>query len=142
MVSIPLTNSTAATIVGSADYLEKHGVPLQPDDLTYHSCIGYRFVSSGRLYRWPLAKGKSKFEFEVGGSLAFNDGEAVRAAALDGLGLCYVFRSKIEEDVRAGRLIPVLTDWTPDLPGFSLYYPDRSRTAPAFRAMIEHLKSQ
>jgi len=36
---------------------------------------------------------------------------------------------------------PVLQDWLPDLPGFSLYYPSRRRTAPAFRALIEHMRT-
>jgi DNA-binding transcriptional LysR family regulator len=141
MVSVPLTPSTAVSIVASPDYLENRGVPADPEDLASHACIGYRFVSSTRLYRWPLAKGKKKAEYGTDGALVFNDGEAIRAAALDGLGLAYVFRSQVRNDIDLGRLVPVLTNWLPDLPGFSLYYPDRARTAPAFRAMIDHLRT-
>lgn len=141
MVSMPLTSSTAVSIVGAPEYLEKRGVPFQPEDLASHACIGYRYVSSGRLYRWPLAKGKKKAEYATDGSLVFNDGQAIRAAALDGLGLAYLFRSQVCGDIKSGKLVAVLADWLGDLPGFSLYYPDRARTAPAFRAMIDHLKT-
>ncbi|MBX5173391.1 LysR family transcriptional regulator [Rhizobium sp. NZLR1b] len=140
MVSVPLTSSTAVSIVASPEYLEKRGVPLEPEELASHACIGYRYVSSGRLYRWPLTKGKQKAEYATDGSLVLNDGEAIRAAALDGLGLAYLFRSQVHSDIVSGKLVPVLMDWLSDLPGFSLYYPDRTRTAPAFRAMIDHLK--
>jgi DNA-binding transcriptional LysR family regulator len=141
MVSVPLTRSTAVSIVASPDYLKERGVPADPEDLVRHACIGYRFVSSTRLYRWPLARGKKKAEYGADGMLVFNDGEAIRAAALDGLGLAYVFRSQVRNDIDLGSLVPVLTDWLPDLPGFSLYYPSRARTAPAFRAMIDHLRT-
>ncbi|AOF92195.1 LysR family transcriptional regulator [Sinorhizobium sp. RAC02] len=141
MVSVPLTRSTAVSIVASPDYLEERGVPAEPEDLVRHACIGYRFVSSTRLYRWPLARGKKKAEYGTDGMLVFNDGEAIRAAALDGLGLAYVFRSQVRNDIDLGSLVPVLADWLPDLPGFSLYYPNRARTAPAFRAMIDHLRT-
>ncbi|RYG94665.1 MAG: LysR family transcriptional regulator, partial [Alphaproteobacteria bacterium] len=131
----------AVSIVASPDYLKERGVPADPEDLVRHACIGYRFVSSTRLYRWPLARGKKKAEYGTDGMLVFNDGEAIRAAALDGLGLAYVFRSQVRNDIDLGSLVPVLTDWLPDLPGFSLYYPSRARTAPAFRAMIDHLRT-
>jgi DNA-binding transcriptional LysR family regulator len=141
MVSVPLTRSTAVSIVASPDYLKERGVPADPEDLVRHACIGYRFVSSTRLYRWPLARGKKKAEYGTDGMLVFNDGEAIRAAALDGLGLAYVFRSQVRNDIDLGSLVPVLTDWLPDLPGFNLYYTSRARTAPAFRAMIDHLRT-
>ncbi|PSS59729.1 LysR family transcriptional regulator [Ensifer sp. NM-2] len=141
MVAVPLTQSTAVLIVASPAYLEKRGLPTKPDDLADHACIGYRFVSSNRLYRWTLAKGKKNVEYGNDGGLVFNDGAAIRAAALDGLGLAYLFESQVHNDIASGKLVPVLTDWLPTLPGFSLYYPDRARTAPAFRAMIDHLRA-
>lgn len=141
MVSLQLTESTPVTIVASPEYLQKRGVPVKPEDLAAHSCIGYRFVSSTRLYRWPLARNDVHVEYATDGGIVFNDGEAIRSAALDGLGLAYLFASQVRNDIAQGRLIPVMADWLPNLPGFSLYYPSRAKTAPAFRAMIEHLKS-
>ncbi|MBA8881380.1 LysR family transcriptional regulator [Phyllobacterium myrsinacearum] len=141
MVAVPLTRSAPVMIVGSPEYLQKHGpVPTHPNDLSAHICIGYRFVSSTRLYRWPLSKKGKTVEFKTGGHLVFNDGEAIRSAALDGLGLAYLFEVQVRGDIKSGRLVSVLSDWLPDLPGFSLYYPDRTRTSPAFRALINHLR--
>lgn len=140
MVAVPLTRSAPVVIVGSPEYLQKHGpVPTHPDDLSAHICIGYRFVSSRRLYRWPLSKKGKTVELKTSSPLIFNDGEAIRSAAVDGLGLAYLFEAQVREDIKSGRLISVLSDWLPALPGFSLYYPNRTRTSPAFRALINHL---
>jgi DNA-binding transcriptional LysR family regulator len=141
MVTVPLTKVSPVSIVGAPAYFASRApVPQTPDDLPAHRCISYRFQTSTRLYRWPLEKDGRKIEYKSDGTLVLNDGEAIRAAALDGLGLAYLFTSQVAADIAAGRLVPVLADWLPGLPGFSLYYPSRRRTSPAFRALIAHLR--
>lgn len=142
MVIVPLTQSSPVVIVGAPAYFDSHGpAPLAPEDLQAHRCISYRYKTSTRLYRWLLEKDGNKIEFKSDGPLVLNDGAAIRSAALDGLGLAYLFAAMVDDDMRAGRLQPVLQDWLPGLPGFSLYYPSRRRTAPAFRALIEHIRA-
>ncbi|SDP69744.1 LysR family transcriptional regulator [Phyllobacterium sp. OV277] len=141
MVALSLTTSTPVVIVGAPAYFERNGpMPQTPSDLTAHRCITYRFVSSTRLYRWPLAKNGQAIDFKTDGTLILNDGEAIRTAAIDGLGLAFLFESQISQDVVSGRLIRVLADWLPELPGFSLYYPSRRRTTSAFRALIDYIR--
>ncbi|ANF58271.1 LysR family transcriptional regulator [Halotalea alkalilenta] len=139
MVALPLTKASPISIVGAPDYLRAHGAPQTPEDLKQHRCLGYRFASS-RLHRWTLGKNGQWIRFRPETVLVLNDGEAIRMAALDGLGLAYVFSSQVADDIAAGRLLPVLEAWLPDLPGFSLYYPGARQTSPAFRALIEHLR--
>jgi DNA-binding transcriptional LysR family regulator len=140
MVAIPLTTSSAVTIVGAPDYFERLGhKPDSPEDLREHRCIFYRFVGSKRLSPWPLRKGQRSVDFSADGPLVLNDGAAIRAAALDGLGLAYLFKSQVAGDLTQGRLVEVLSDWVPATSGFSLYYPDRRRVSPAFRAFIDDI---
>jgi DNA-binding transcriptional LysR family regulator len=142
MVVMPLTQSSPVVIVGAPAYFERHiPAPHTPEQLKAHRCIGYRYNTSTRLYRWLLEKDGNKIEVKSNGPLVLNDGAAVRSAAIDGLGLAYLFASMVHDDIHAGRLLPVLQDWLPDLPGFSLYYPSRRRTAPAFRALIERMRA-
>jgi DNA-binding transcriptional LysR family regulator len=141
MVVMPLTQSSPVVIVGAPAYFENHvPPPRSPEELKAHRCIGYRYHTSTRLYRWLLEKDGNKIEFKSSGPLVLNDGAAIRSAAIDGLGLAYLFAAMVGNDIHAGRLKPVLQDWLPDLPGFSLYYPSRRRTAPAFRALIAHMR--
>jgi DNA-binding transcriptional LysR family regulator len=142
MVVMPLTESSPVVIVGAPVYFESHiPAPKTPAELNAHRCISYRYNTSTRLYRWLLEKDGNKIEFKSNGPLVLNDGAAIRSAAIDGLGLAYLFATMVHDDVKAGRLQTVLQDWLPDLPGFSLYYPSRRRTAPAFRALIEHMRA-
>lgn len=140
MVAIPLTNSTPVVIAGSASYFEKYPIPVIPEDLAAHRIVSYRYKSSSRLFRWPLEKGRQKFEYRANPALIFDDGAAIRSAVMDGMGLGFLLRSQVVGDLDAGDLVEVLAEWLTDLPGFSLYYPSRRRTSPAFRALIEHFK--
>jgi DNA-binding transcriptional LysR family regulator len=48
----------------------------------------------------------------------------------------------IAADVAAGRLVPVLEDWTPRLSGFFLYHSSRRRVTPALAAFIAFVKAE
>ncbi len=64
----------------------------------------------------------------------------MRAAAMDGAGLAYVFDQRVADDIDAGRLIPVLEDWCPPFDGFSIYYPTRRQVRPALRAFVDFFR--
>ncbi|WP_246705307.1 LysR substrate-binding domain-containing protein [Rhizobium sp. RM] len=140
MVSLPLTATTRVVIAGAASYFEKYPTPTNPENLIHHRTISYRYVSSSRLLRWPLATGQRKLDYKVTPSLIFDDGEAIRKAVIDGLGIGFLLRSQVAADLETNKLVQVLDDWVTDLPGFSLFYPSRQRISLAFRAFIDHLK--
>lgn len=141
MVAVSLTKSSPTVVVASPDYLDRSkGRPLDPADLQDHQCINYRFAGSGRLFHWPLEKKEVRLDVRPPGQLILDNGEAIRAAALDGLGLAFLFEAQVAEDIAAGRLERVLVDWLKPLPGFSLFYPNRRHVSPAFRAWIDYIK--
>ncbi|NTE48078.1 LysR family transcriptional regulator [Agrobacterium pusense] len=140
MVALPITATTPVVIAGAASYFNENPAPARPDDLINHRTISYRYVTSSRLFHWPLATGHRKFDYKISPSLIFDDGAAIRAAVIDGLGVGFMLRSQVASDLEAGKLVAVLSEWVADLPGFSLYYPSRRRTSPAFRAFIDHMK--
>lgn len=141
MVAVSLSSSSPAVIVGSPGYLASfEGPPVTPSDLQSHRRINYRFANSGRLFRWPLEKGEARFEIQGEAQLVLDNGEAIRAAALDGLGLAFLFETQVANDLASGSLIKVLPDWVRPLPGFSLFYPSRRQVSPAFRVWIDYMK--
>ena len=62
------------------------------------------------------------------------------SAAEQGLGLAYVYAQYAAEPVAAGRLLTVLTDWCPEIPGFYLYYPSRKLMPAGLKAFVEMLR--
>ena len=140
LVGLNLTGPLPWQIVASPEYLAEHGTPQTPEDLVNHSCIGYRYTSSPQLYQWELLKSGRLTPFNVQGRIVVNDYASKLAAARQGLGLAYDLEATFAQDVRAGRLVPVLTSYTQTSEGFFLYYPHRHQVMPKLRAFIEVCK--
>ena len=139
MIAARASGPWRGLVVGAPAYFERHEKPLQPRDLMQHRCIRRRF-SSGRIYRWELEKDGRQVTVDVDGPLIVSDQRLMRAAAIDGAGLAYVFDQRVAEDIAAGRLVPVLEDWCPAFDGFSIYYPSRRQMRPALRAFVDFFR--
>jgi len=137
MVAVPLTAAIRTAVVGAPSYFATHPVPKVPADLASHVCINYRWSGTGALYRWPFGKAGERIDAEVAGSLTVNDAGLTVRAALEGMGLVATLESLVAQDIAAGRLIRVLEDWCPPLPGFYLYYPSGRLLSAALRAFID-----
>ncbi|MCX8996182.1 LysR substrate-binding domain-containing protein [Rhizobiaceae bacterium BDR2-2] len=139
MIAVHVSGPRRGAVVGSPGYFAEHPPPEHPQDLARHRCIRRRF-SSGRLYRWELEKDGKVLVADVQGPLILADQSLILAAALDGAGLAFVFEQRVEEDIRAGRLIRVLEDWCPPFDGFYIYYPSRRQMRPALRAFVDFFR--
>ena len=139
MIAVRASGLQRGVIVASPAYLAAHGRPEAPGDLIRHRCIRRRF-SSGRIYRWELEKAGKALAVDVSGPLILPDQRLMRKAAIDGAGLAYLFDGRIDDDVAAGRLVPVLEDWCPPFEGFFIYYPSRRQMRPALRAFLDFFR--
>ena len=115
-------------VCGSPSYLRKRGVPRHPSDLATHNCLGFAYWGTGKEWRFGGPAGDCLVR--VHGSLRANNGEALRMAACSGLGIIMQPEVLLSEDVRTGRLIPILTEFEPpSRPMQIVYLPDRRPTA-------------
>jgi hypothetical protein len=73
--------------------------------------------------------------------LHINAARTLADAALDGLGLAYVFEQLVGTLLEQGRLVRVLEVWCPDSPGFFLYDPSRRQLPVALRAFIDFTRT-
>lgn len=142
MVAVRIGPPKTAHVVASPEYFSRRGIPQHPRDLLEHDCIGFRHVTSGQIERWGFERDGEAFELAVSGRLIINDSSALVQAALDGIGVAYMTNGYIERFIDAGRLRRVLADWSPDLPGLTLYYPDRRRVPSKLRALIDFLRER
>ncbi|RMU77857.1 LysR family transcriptional regulator [Pseudomonas syringae pv. apii] len=140
MIAVRLGPDWRLSVVGSPAYFERHPVPLQPQDLTQHTCINIRHSPNGSCYAWEFEKGSRKLNIRVNGQFTSNSMIHVLNAALDGVGLAYVPDSMAEPHIASGRLKEVLVDWSPYFKGFHLYYPNRRQASPAFSAFVEAVR--
>lgn len=139
MIAVSLGAEQRMIVAATPDYLERHGVPQHPRDLTRHSCIVTVF-SGGNVLPWSLERDSEAHDISPPGRLAVNGIETALLAARASLGLIYTFDDYLEGDLARGDLLPVLEEWTPPFPGPVLYYYERRLMPPALRAFVDHVK--
>ncbi|GLS90340.1 LysR family transcriptional regulator [Psychromonas marina] len=88
-------------IVASPEYLAKRGLPKQTTDLSAHQLIG--FTGAKVLNSWPITDGEN-----IEPDLTASNGETVRQLTLAGNGIACLSGFMVNEDIAAGRLIPIL----------------------------------
>ena len=96
----------------SPSYLETHGTPQHPENLSQHNCIVMRFGENVDR-EWPFREGARDFSVTVRGNRIANNGALVRDWVLDGHGIGLKSIWDIGNDLRDGRLRSFLTDYLP-----------------------------
>jgi DNA-binding transcriptional LysR family regulator len=105
MIAMRVTNDMHYLVVASPDYLARRGRPQTPADLDAHNCIRYRLPGGGFIPWVFVVQGKT-VEFDVEGSVVvINDPELVIRAALEGVGVAYLYEEYVAPLVAEGRLV-------------------------------------
>ncbi|MFF7705732.1 LysR substrate-binding domain-containing protein [Pseudomonas sp. NPDC007930] len=124
-------------VCASPAYLAAHGTPQRPEDLAEHQAV--RFVAASGQLEYPFelwVEGELK-RFPAKGWMAVNDAESYGVCALRGCGLVQMPRYHVEDDLRAGRLVEVLSGWaSPAMPVTALY-PYRKQLSARVRVFVE-----
>lgn len=142
MIAVPIGPEMRMAVIGTPSYFARHPKPLTPQDLTAHRCINIRLPTFGGFHAWEFEKDGRELRVRVDGPLAFNGSRLALAAARSGAGLAYLFEDHVREDIAAGRLIRVLSDWCPPFSGYHLYYPSRRQLSPAFAILADALRNR
>lgn len=140
MVAVRLSPDVRMAVVGSPAYFERHRKPKRASDLVDHRCINLRLPTSESLYAWRFIEKDKEVRVHVQGPLVLNTVELIRDAALAGVGLAHLPWDQVEDHVRAGELVSVLTKALRPLPGYFLYYPSRRHVSPAFRLVVDAMR--
>ncbi|ALL69036.1 Transcriptional regulator, LysR family [Paraburkholderia caribensis MBA4] len=99
LVSLPLV------LVASHAYLREAGTPQTVDDLGNHRHVRYRL--NGRAIPLAFADGAT---LAVEGSFDADSGDAMRIAAVNGMGIAQILKTTVQADLDAGCLQIVLPD--------------------------------
>ncbi|MEQ6289547.1 LysR family transcriptional regulator [Vogesella sp. GCM10023246] len=124
-------------VVAAPRYWEEHGKPRNPEELSAHDCINFQFPTSGRLYKWEFERSGERIPLEVSGTYTVNDVDAVLELARLGLGVAQLPGHEVLNDVRAGRLEAVLTDFVSMERSIYICFPHRDHIAPRTRVFVD-----
>jgi len=121
----------------SPAYLAKHGNPREPADLAHHRCLGYRYDQSRDEWQFDNATGPASVRVHAG--LQANNGDALRVAALYGVGVAMLPSFIVGPDLAGGQLVAILPGYTvPELAIHALYPHSRHLSAKV-RSFVDFL---
>ncbi|MGE4334857.1 MAG: LysR family transcriptional regulator [Pigmentiphaga sp.] len=110
-------------VCASPGYLERHGVPQTPEALRDHAILGYSQVGASRLWTFHDGAGRPYVAPTPAPRISANNGEVIRDAAIQGLGLAVLPSFIVAAALANGDLAQVLTDYPPVPDGLHLVYP-------------------
>jgi DNA-binding transcriptional LysR family regulator len=140
MIAVPIGPDMRMIVVGAPAYLDAHGVPRTPLELTNHNCINLRLPTYGGLYAWEFEQDGRELSVRVEGQLMFNSVGMIITAALAGYGLAYVPENRVRRYLEERRLTMLLDEYCQPFSGYHLYYPSRRQQTPAFTAVVNALR--
>ena len=140
VVATPLGGPQRMATVAAPRYLQGRVAPRVPEDLMHHRCLNVRL--DGGLYCWEYAHKGRRVDIHVGGALITRDGDTLLSAIRSGAGIGLAFESQVQDDLSAGRLVPLLKPWWPTFPGFYLYHPSRVHMPRKLSAFIDFMKQR
>lgn len=139
MIAVRFGGEVRFVTVAAPAYLAGRGTPQTPDDLKQHDCIRLR-QPSGKIYRWEFSRNGQEIAMDVPGALTLNHLGLMAQAAVGGLGIAYVPAAVAQPFIDDRKLVRVLGEWCPPIPGLFLYYPGNRHVPPGLRAFIDVLK--
>lgn len=94
-------------VLAAPAYLARHGPPGTPQDLTQHNCLVL-----GDSSLWTLLRGEEQFSVRVSGTLACNNAEMLREAAVNGIGIIRTSLLKAQDNIDNRQLVRVLPEYS------------------------------
>ena len=140
LIARRLTSSRFA-VVASPGYLMQRSPPSRPADLRDHLCLLYSYT--GRPDIWRFDRNGSRRRVKVSGRLMTNNGDALLAASLAGLGIAHLPTFIVAEALADGGLIQLLPEWhLARTTAINLLYPARRHLLAKHRVFIDFLAAR
>ena len=124
-------------VCGAPAYFERHGVPETPADLADHNCLGYSLLAAPG--EWHFTGPGRAQTVRTSGSFHANNGDALRAAALAGLGVVVQPTFIVGDDVARGALQRVLANYTPRESTIHAVFPHNRHLSAKVRVFVDFL---
>lgn len=131
---------TGFVLCGSPEYLAAAGIPSHPEDLVKHRFVGFVVPRTATRFEYRFMINGQPRAFNFGSQLTVDGGDALVEAAIRSVGLIMILDYLVEDLIRQGRLIRVLSEFEmPPVPVSIVYVPSRHPSL-AGRALIEMLR--
>lgn len=131
--------SSSLVVCASPEYLRIRGIPEVPEDLSRHSCLVNWAIPPKN--KWPFKAETGYKVINVSGRIQANVADAIRIAAINGLGFVMLPIYIVGRDIEKGRLVPVLENYSSPPLDIHAVYPHRKYLSAKVRVFMDFLQS-
>jgi DNA-binding transcriptional LysR family regulator len=138
----------------SPAYLRRSGTPQHPDDLARHTCLSYEYAAQRNV--WPFrrraagsrdsgsgAGDRSEvLAIRIAGPVQANSGHFLTALAVAGVGIAYEPDFIVGPELRAGRVVRLLSEYQPPPAPIYVVYPSRRHLSAKVRAFADFISDR
>jgi DNA-binding transcriptional LysR family regulator len=121
-------------------YLDKYGIPTHPTELQQHSCLHYGHLTTKN--QWTLIGPDGEHTVVIQGALCSNNGEVLREAASNGLGITLLPTFIVGWELKQGMLKTVLPEYYPLELSISAIYPVNRHLSAKIRLFVNFLQKR
>ncbi len=127
-------------LCAAPNYLRDRGTPTHPNELYQHSCLHYGHLAT--VNQWLLLGPDGEHSISVQGAVCSNNGEVLREAAIQGLGITLLPTFIVEPALEQGTLTIVLPDYHPPVISMYVLYPVNRHLSAKIRLFINFLQER
>jgi DNA-binding transcriptional LysR family regulator len=133
-------------VCATPSYLAQFGTPKKPSELANHNCVSFNYGPGSDI--WYFKDRKEILQsVKVSGRVQVNNGEVVKQALLDGIGIGLLPAWLIGPEVKSGKLEVVLPQYRADIwaqgdVGVYALYPNNRHLSPKVRVFIDFLVNE
>lgn len=121
----------------SPAYLAEFGIPASIDDLGGHHVVGMRSLTTGELDPLEFVHKAVIQSVRLPSRVTVTGPECYIESTRQGLGLAQMPRFHLDEDLKTGRLVPVLNETPPPSVQISLIYPRNRQLSTRMRVFVD-----
>jgi len=129
--------------VATPEFLQRHGTPAQPQDLTRFDCLVLSSDASqtrGWAFSIPKDEAREVMHLRPGGPMDCSDGQVLHNWCLAGYGIAWRSSWEVEEEIAEGRLVAVLEEFAAPPNGIYAVFPQRKHLPLRVRLWVDFLK--
>lgn len=120
LIAKKLTNRKMVCL-STKSYLRNNGTPLHPNDLKKHNCL----KTTSRPWIFNNPNSNKPIKINTGGNWMSNNGHAIEAALIAGLGICYIPDINVQNALSSKEVVHLLDDYINKDNHTWLVYPDK-----------------
>lgn len=125
-------------VLASPEYLAKHGVPRDPEELINHRAITYSLSKQPNLWEFEGKEGEN-IAINVDSIMQTNSPEMEMQMCKSGLGIVRLPDFHLEQELVQGSLVELFPDYPKYQLDIHLVYPSRKHLAAKVRVFIDFL---